>query len=137
MAATAVVAAAVAAAVAVAADIFDLPIRLAGDINNVHVSCFNHQWDAHEYLLGIPHERVRQIHLAGHVDRGRVKVDTHSEAVAPEVWALFRWYVGQYGPVPSMIERDSNIPTWQVLASELDKIEAILDQASAMESRCA
>jgi uncharacterized protein len=107
------------------------------DINNVYVSCENHGWDAHEFLRGIPHDRVRQIHLAGHFDKGHIKVDTHGEAVCEPVWELFHWYVARYGAVSSMIEWDSNVPAWDELAREIAKIDAILDEVSRRESRCA
>jgi uncharacterized protein len=107
------------------------------DINNVYVSCSNHGWDPHEFLRGIPHDRVRQIHLAGHFDSGALKIDTHGELVAEPVWELFAWYTAQYGAVSTMIEWDKNLPVWSVLAAELGKIEAIIDAARVAEARCA
>jgi uncharacterized protein (UPF0276 family) len=103
------------------------------DINNVYVTCSNHGWDSREFLRGIPHDRVRQIHLAGHLDTGHVKIDSHGEYTVEPVWELFRWYVATYGPVAAMIEWDKNIPAWPDLERELRKVEAIL----AQESRCA
>jgi uncharacterized protein (UPF0276 family) len=107
------------------------------DINNVYVSCSNHGWDARAYLDGIPHDRVRQIHLAGHADHGHVKLDTHGETVIEPVWDLYRAYLARHGAVPTMIEWDSNIPPWEELARELAKIEAILDEVSSEEKQCA
>ena len=105
------------------------------DINNVYVSCSNHGWDAARYLAGIPHDRVRQIHLAGHFDHGALKIDSHGEHVVDAVWALFRGYVTQHGAMPAMIEWDKNIPAWPTLAAELREVEAILDKAEVR--RCA
>ena len=115
-------------------------VRRAGcelllDINNVYVSCTNHGWDAYELLRNIPHDRVRQIHLAGHFDRGDLLIDTHSELVSDPVWELFAWYVEQFGAAPSMIEWDSKIPPWAELAGELAKITRILEHAQGQ--RCA
>lgn len=107
------------------------------DINNVHVSCTNHGWDAHEFLRNLPHDRVRQIHLAGHLDRGDLLIDTHGELVADPVWELYEWYITQYGPVWSMIEWDNKIPPWTELADELDKVRAIVDRVRARSVRCA
>jgi uncharacterized protein (UPF0276 family) len=107
------------------------------DINNVYVACSNHGWDARAYLDGIPHDRVRQIHLAGHADHGHVKLDTHGETVVEPVWDLYRSYVAQHGAVPTMIEWDSNIPPWDELARELSKIEAILADVATEEKQCA
>ena len=60
------------------------------DLNNVLVSCTNHGWDPAQYLAGIPGERVWQLHLANHSDRGHYKFDSHLGAVPDEVWALYR-----------------------------------------------
>lgn len=105
------------------------------DINNVHVSCFNHGWDAHAYLHGIPHDRVRQIHLAGYTDHGRIKIDSHGEPVHEPVWELFRWYGDRYGAINPMIERDSDVPPWSELAGELRAMSAIVSDLA--ERRCA
>jgi uncharacterized protein (UPF0276 family) len=105
------------------------------DINNVHVSCFNHGWDAHAYLHGIPHDRVRQIHLAGYTDRGRIKIDTHGEPVHEPVWELFRWYGERYGAINPMIERDEDVPPWSELAGEVHRLSAIVSALG--ERQCA
>jgi uncharacterized protein (UPF0276 family) len=105
------------------------------DINNVHVSCFNHGWDAHAYLHGIPHDRVRQIHLAGYTDHGRIKIDTHGEPVHEPVWELFRWYGERYGTINPMVERDSDVPPWSALAGELRAMSSIV--SAVAERQCA
>ena len=108
------------------------------DINNVHVSGTNHGWDPHEFLRRIPHERVRQIHLAGYSNRNGLLVDTHGAAVTEPVWNLFEWYIRTYGPVPSMIERDSQIPPWKELAAELETIRSIVERGHrGGEVKCA
>jgi uncharacterized protein (UPF0276 family) len=92
------------------------------DINNIHVSSQNHEFDPRLYLQHIPFERVVQVHLAGHERRpdGAV-IDTHDRAVAPAVWDLYRdaWAMG--GPFPTLLEWDERIPEWPVLLRELDK----------------
>ena len=107
------------------------------DINNVYVSSTNHGWDAHEFLRNIPHDRVRQIHLAGHVDRGDMLIDTHAAHVVEPVWDLFEWYIGRYGTAWTMIEWDSQIPPWPELAAELDRIKVIVERVRAGSVRCA
>jgi len=89
------------------------------DINNIYVSAHNHDFSADEYLAGIPHERVRQIHLAGHTP-GEIIIDTHDRAVANGVWALYEKAIGILGPVATMIERDGSIPPLLELLNELD-----------------
>jgi uncharacterized protein (UPF0276 family) len=107
------------------------------DINNVYVSSTNHGWDAREYLRNVPHDRVRQIHLAGHLDRGDMLIDTHGSHVVDPVWELYEWYVARYGAAWTMIEWDSDIPPWPELASELDKIVSIVARVRAGSARCA
>lgn len=89
------------------------------DVNNVYVSAFNHGFDADAYLAGIPAERVRQIHLAGHENNGDHIVDTHDAPVADAVWDLYRKAVRCFGTVPTMIERDADIPPFADLVAEL------------------
>ena len=90
------------------------------DINNVQVSSVNHGFDAHAYLSGIPRERVRQFHLAGHQARGAYLVDTHDHPVPDPVWELYRAALRRFGEVSTMIERDANIPPLAELIVELD-----------------
>jgi len=105
------------------------------DINNVHVSCFNHGWDEHAYLHGIPHDRVRQIHLAGYADHRQLKIDSHGEPVHEPVWELFRWYGDRYATINPMIERDTDVPPWYELAGELHRMSAIVSERA--ERQCA
>jgi uncharacterized protein (UPF0276 family) len=95
------------------------------DINNIHVSAVNHGFEASRYLHGVPQERVRQFHLAGHSDMGDHLIDTHDHPIAAPVWALYREALAHFGPVPTMIERDDNIPPLAELVAELDVARAI------------
>ena len=88
------------------------------DINNIYVSAHNHDFSVDEYLAGVPHDRVRQIHLAGHTP-GEIIIDTHDRAVADEVWELYKKAIGIVGPVATMIERDGDIPPLSELLDEL------------------
>ena len=89
------------------------------DVNNVYVSASNHGFDAHAFLRGIPVERVRQIHLAGHTQGPGILIDTHDQPVCDDVWALYATAVDLLGPVATMIERDDDIPTLADLLDEL------------------
>lgn len=89
------------------------------DVNNIHVSAFNHGFDPHIYLQHIPPERVWQIHLAGHLDCGDYLIDTHDHPVVDPVWALYAAAVRRFGAVSAMIERDDNIPPLAELLEEL------------------
>lgn len=88
------------------------------DLNNVLVSCTNHGWDPHQYLDGIPGERVWQFHLANHSDRGHYKFDSHLGAVPEEVWALYRDALTRWGPISSLVEWDEDTPEWATLRAE-------------------
>lgn len=95
------------------------------DVNNVFVSATNHGFDAHAYLAGIPTERVRQIHLAGHSQGETLLIDTHDRPVPHPVWALYAAALARLGPVATMIERDDAIPPLAELLGELGKARAI------------
>ncbi|MBM9488580.1 DUF692 domain-containing protein [Pseudomonas sp. ICBG1301] len=89
------------------------------DINNVFVSASNHGFDADAFLDGIPAERVRQVHLAGHSQGRELLIDSHDSPVCDEVWALYAKAMAKLGPVATMIERDDEIPPLAELLREL------------------
>lgn len=89
------------------------------DINNIYVSATNHSFDALAFLDGIPAERVRQIHLAGHAQGLDLLIDTHDRPVCEDVWSLYANAVSRLGPVATMIERDADIPPLADLLDEL------------------
>jgi uncharacterized protein (UPF0276 family) len=89
------------------------------DINNIYVSSVNHGFDALTYLQAMPKDRVRQLHLAGHSDLGGHLIDTHDHPIVEPVWNLYCAAVAQFGAVPTMIERDDNIPALSELVAEL------------------
>ena len=99
------------------------------DVNNVYVSAQNHGFSASEYIAGLPLDRVRQIHLAGHTpatEERSLVIDTHDREVCDEVWALFREVAALTGPVATMIERDDAIPPLSDLLHELDRARMIV-----------
>ncbi|MDE2596448.1 MAG: DUF692 domain-containing protein [Sphingomonadales bacterium] len=92
------------------------------DVNNVHVSSVNHRFDPHAFLAGIPADRVRQIHLAGHsAGPEGMLIDTHDTPVCPEVWDLYAAATKRFGPCATMIERDDAIPPLPELLAELEQ----------------
>ena len=95
------------------------------DVNNVYVSAFNHEFDARTFLRAMPRERVRQFHLAGHTHKGSHIIDTHDEPIVPDVWALYAEALKLFPGVPTMIERDANIPPYAELLAELDEARRI------------
>ena len=103
------------------------------DINNIFVSAFNHGFEPIEYLRGIPVDRVRQFHLAGHENRGDIIIDTHDSPVIDSVWELYTQACKKFGPVPTMIERDDHIPPLEELLVELNRARKIASDVSLAE----
>ena len=101
------------------------------DVNNVYVASINQHCDAMAYIDAFPLAHVREIHLAGHTgetdDKGRpLLIDTHDKLVDACVWELFAHAIRRLGPVPTLIERDADIPAWAVLQAEAAQAEAIM-----------
>lgn len=94
------------------------------DVNNIYVSACNHGFDPAEYLAGIPADRVRQIHLAGHTP-GEIVIDTHDRLICDAVWRLFGEAMRRVGDVAVMIERDDAVPPLVELLGELDRARQI------------
>ncbi len=105
------------------------------DVNNIYVSARNHGFDPSFYLQAIPRHLVREIHLAGYtVNRfadGELLIDTHNRPVWPAVWALYRQAVRRFGPLPTLIEWDTDLPELAVLVGEARKAEAIWEECHA------
>jgi uncharacterized protein (UPF0276 family) len=101
------------------------------DVNNVFVASTNQQWDPVAYIQGYPLARVREIHLAGNareVDEAArpLLIDTHDRPVEAAVWYLFALAVRLIGPVPTLIEWDTQVPAWSTLAREAERAETIM-----------
>jgi uncharacterized protein (UPF0276 family) len=106
------------------------------DVNNVYVSACNHEFSAIRYLSALPAGHVQELHLAGHsrkrcTDR-EILIDTHSVPVCDEVWALYEFALNRFGPVPTLIEWDIDIPPLEVLLAEADKANRRLEHAHAL-----
>ena len=95
------------------------------DVNNVHVSAFNHGFDPIAYLDAIPANHVAQIHLAGPRDYGTHLIDTHDSPVPDAVWPLYARAWERCGPVATMVEWDADLPPFATLIAELDKARAV------------
>lgn len=89
------------------------------DVNNIFVSATNHGLDPMDWLDGLPLHAVGQVHLAGHSQGEHGLIDTHDAPVDPAVWALYAELIRRTGPLPTMIERDGNIPELGELIDEL------------------
>jgi uncharacterized protein (UPF0276 family) len=99
------------------------------DINNVVVSAHNLQFEAREYLAAFPWHAVAEIHLAGHSADGldaALLVDSHDAPVAAEVWALYEHAIDLHGAIPTLLERDGNVPDFGELLTERERAQQIL-----------
>lgn len=100
------------------------------DINNVHISAHNLGFDASSYLDAFPAKAIMEIHLAGHaVDPGNTQllIDTHDAPIAEDVWLLYRRVIERIGMRPTLIERDDNIPGFDVLLAERARAQMLLN----------
>jgi uncharacterized protein (UPF0276 family) len=94
------------------------------DVNNIYVSSVNHGFDPMAYLDGVPHQRVAQIHLAGHARHDGFIIDTHDHPVDDAVWRLYARALERCGPTPTLLEWDARLPSWDQLVAEARKAEA-------------
>lgn len=99
------------------------------DVNNVYVSSFNNDFDPVEYINGIPHDKVVQMHLAGHQNCGNYIIDTHDREVNNQVWKLFQQAYQLSDQASILLEWDGNIPAFDVYHSELLKSKQYMDAA--------
>jgi uncharacterized protein len=108
------------------------------DINNIFVSAKNHGWDAHAYVAHLPPAAVGEIHLAGHSvrelpDGETLRIDDHGSRVIDDVWALYAEALRRFGPVPTLIEWDTDVPPLDVLVGEARHADMLI--ATADEAR--
>lgn len=106
------------------------------DVNNIYVNGVNHGFDPHAYLRAMPAAAVREIHLAGFTRKDGlpvpVLIDSHSRRVSAEVWDLYAEALALFGPVPTLIEWDMDIPALDVLLEEAAHAEEVLDARRAL-----
>jgi uncharacterized protein (UPF0276 family) len=91
------------------------------DVNNVYVSCVNHNFDAVKYIESLPPERIVQFHLAGHTNCGTHLIDTHDGEVIEPVWALYHMAYQRTNGASTLLEWDAKIPEFPVLHAEVLK----------------
>jgi uncharacterized protein (UPF0276 family) len=97
------------------------------DVNNVYVSSFNNDFDPVEYIKGIPHDKVVQMHLAGHQNCGNYIIDTHDREVTNQVWKLFQLTYQLVNDASILLEWDGNVPNFDVYHAELLKSKKYMD----------
>jgi uncharacterized protein (UPF0276 family) len=114
------------------------------DINNIYVNSVNHGFSALEYLKGVYSPAIQQFHLSGHSSfcaeifaeiLAEILIDTHDHPVSPPVWDLYRSALTLYGPRPTLLEWDDQIPEFPVLMNELERAIQIQEQQINGRSR--
>ena len=105
------------------------------DLNNVFVSCRNFDQDPGAYLDELPASAIGEIHLAGHArneaDGHIILIDDHGSRVSDEVWALYARALERFGPRPTLVEWDTDIPALAVLLDEARRAEAAIGRSVA------
>ncbi len=95
------------------------------DVNNTYVNSINHRYDAEDYMQAMPSDRMMYLHMAGHFDEADdLKIDTHGQPVKQQVWSLLEKTYQQHGLVPTLLERDFNIPPLTELMLEVEQIRS-------------
>jgi len=105
------------------------------DVNNVHVSAHNLGGDAAAFIDAVPAALIDEVHLAGHhadaASGAALLIDSHDAPVAEAVWALYERLIARVGPRPTLIERDAELPPFDVLLAERERAQAVLQPVLA------
>jgi uncharacterized protein len=116
--------------------------QLLCDVSNVHLSAHNMGYDAHQYIDGLPADAIGELHLGGFTPEedeanpgSELLVDTHSTAVAEPAWDLYAYAIGRFGPKPTLIEWDNDMPPLPVLLGEAARADEIAAAIVSQERR--
>ncbi|MDP1647518.1 MAG: DUF692 domain-containing protein [Rubrivivax sp.] len=106
------------------------------DVNNVHVSCTNHGRDAAAYLRELPLGAVGEVHLAGFARDedaagAPLLIDSHGSPVDEAVWGLYAQVIDRLGAVPTLLERDNDVPALATLLAEAGRAESMMSERAA------
>ena len=96
------------------------------DVNNVYVNSVNHRYDARDFIARMPVDRIVGLHVAGHyVESDDLLIDTHGAPMVDPVWALLDEVYAKMGVLPTLLERDFNIPPLDELLLEVTSIRDV------------
>ena len=106
------------------------------DVNNVIVSATNLNTSPQTYIDNFALDAVGEIHLGGHDEDedeagAPLLIDSHGKAVIDPVWALLDYTLERSGRKPLLIEWDTDVPDWQVLATEAARAHTALELVAA------
>jgi uncharacterized protein len=100
------------------------------DVNNIYVSSQNHSFNPYDYLNNVPHDRVGQIHIAGHSKFEKYILDTHDHPVLDPVWKMYEHAIRLCGPTSTLLEWDAHIPSFEEVHREALKARKFLDRVA-------
>jgi uncharacterized protein len=107
------------------------------DVNNVYVNSVNHGYPAEEFLRALPADRIAYLHIAGHHQESpELLIDTHGTPVIPRVWSLLDCCYERFGVLPTLVERDFNIPPFVDLLAEIEAIHTVQAKHAPRGSFC-
>jgi len=93
------------------------------DVNNLYVNSVNQGIDARAFIDAVPHDKIAYIHIAGHSQESAdLIIDTHAQDVCEAVWDLLAYTYTQKAVVPTLLERDFNLPSLRLLNQEVARI---------------
>jgi uncharacterized protein (UPF0276 family) len=104
------------------------------DVNNLYVNQVNHARSASQTIQALPLDCVKEIHLAGHMRRGELLIDHHGDRVAGAVWQLYEAALERFGPIPTLIEWDTDLPGLEVLLAEAAQADARMKPRHALSA---
>ncbi len=104
------------------------------DVNNIYVNSVNHGYDAAEFLMALQHQPIAYIHMAGHYQlEANLIIDTHGGNITAPVWQLLALAYRQFGKMPTLLERDTDIPPLDNLLQEVEKIRELQESIKLQE----
>lgn len=107
------------------------------DVNNLYVTASNLGFDPDFYLQHINKAPIKQLHLAGYSDENAYLFDMHNQPIHDPVWELYRKALERFGSLPTLIERDDNIPEFAVLQAEANKADVMMKAIEAAHAHIA
>lgn len=97
------------------------------DVNNIHVSAHNMNFDARAYVDALPAGIVDEIHVAGYqvntIGTDEFFIDAHNHPVYDDVWSLYAHALSRFGDTPTLVEWDADLPPLAVLVAEARKAD--------------
>jgi uncharacterized protein len=114
--------------------------QLLCDVSNVYLSAHNMRYDAHQYIKGLPAAAIGELHLGGFTlepddanPGAELLLDAHATPVAEAAWDLYAYAVHRFGPKPTLIEWDNDIPSLTTLLDEAARADAVAGAHSVLE----